>query len=81
MLAERQREIITENVTVTPNEVKEFYNSLPKDSLPYINAKFQLRKLFFIQRLLTKTKKKQKIWSSAAPKLLMETAALKVLQR
>ena len=39
MQAERMKETITEGVDVTPKEVKEFYNNLPKDSIPYINSK------------------------------------------
>jgi peptidyl-prolyl cis-trans isomerase SurA len=39
MQAERMKESITEGVDVTPREVKEFYNDLPRDSIPYINSK------------------------------------------
>lgn len=39
MQAERMKESITEGVDVTPREVKEFYNKLPHDSIPYINSK------------------------------------------
>lgn len=60
MLAERQREIITENVTVTPNEVKEFYNSLPKDSLPYINAKISVAQIVLYPKITDEDKEKSK---------------------
>lgn len=45
MLAERMRETITENVRITPNEVKEFYKNLPKDSIPYINSKITVAQI------------------------------------
>ncbi len=45
MLAERMREIITENLVVTPKDVETFYNSLPKDSIPYINSKISVAQL------------------------------------
>ena len=39
MLADRMKQEITANVRITPREVEEFYNSLPEDSIPYINSK------------------------------------------
>src|SRR5688572_16934089 len=32
---------ITKNITVSPAEVKEFYQSIPPDSLPFINAEIE----------------------------------------
>ncbi|MEZ4902672.1 MAG: hypothetical protein R2822_13445 [Spirosomataceae bacterium] len=34
---------ITEAIKVTPSEVRKFFNSIPKDSLPYIPAEVELR--------------------------------------
>lgn len=42
LLAENMRQEIIKNVTVTPSEIKKYYNSLPKDSLPYINAQVEV---------------------------------------
>ena len=39
LLADEMRRSITENVNVTPQEVKSFYAETPKDSLPFINSK------------------------------------------
>jgi len=36
---------ITEDVTTTPSEVKEFYRSLPPDSIPYINTEVKLAQI------------------------------------
>ena len=45
MLAERMKEEITMNVKITPKEVKQFYNELPKDSIPYINSKIKVAQI------------------------------------
>ena len=45
MMAERMKESITENVDITPREVKEFYKNLDKDSIPYINSKISLAQI------------------------------------
>jgi peptidyl-prolyl cis-trans isomerase SurA len=33
---------ISKNITITPNALKKFYNSLPKDSLPVVPAKYEI---------------------------------------
>lgn len=60
MMAERMRDMITENVMVTPSEVKEFYNSLPKDSLPYINAKISVAQIVLYPQITEEDKLKRK---------------------
>lgn len=45
MLAEKMQDVITENITITPKEVERFYNNLPADSIPDINAKLKLSQL------------------------------------
>jgi len=42
---DRMQAKIMENVDVTPSEVVEFYNSIPKDSLPYFNAEVELAEI------------------------------------
>jgi len=42
MLAERMQMTILNEVSITPKEVKEFYASIPVDSLPYLNAEVEL---------------------------------------
>ncbi len=39
MLTERMRQEIIKNVKPTPSEIKEYYQSLSKDSIPYVEAK------------------------------------------
>jgi peptidyl-prolyl cis-trans isomerase SurA len=44
-LTRRMRGNITSDVTVTPSEVKDFYNSLSRDSIPYIDAKIEISQI------------------------------------
>lgn len=41
-----QGQLINE-VLITPNEVIEYYNSVPKDSLPYLNAEVELAEIVY----------------------------------
>ncbi len=45
MLAERMQNKIISEVRITPREVKEFYRSIPQDSLPYLNAEVELSEI------------------------------------
>lgn len=42
MVAEKMQSKITDAIKVTPNEVRKFFNSIPKDSLPYIPAEVEI---------------------------------------
>jgi peptidyl-prolyl cis-trans isomerase SurA len=42
MLQEQVQAKIMENVTVTPKEVKDFFNDIPKDSLPTISPAYEI---------------------------------------
>ena len=42
MLQEQEQAKIMENVVVTPKEVREFFNEIPKDSLPMIQPSYQI---------------------------------------
>ncbi len=45
MLAQQMQQKITGNVRVTPSEVKEFYETLPKDSIPLINSQVEIAQI------------------------------------
>jgi len=45
LLGDRMRAQIMDDVKVTPNEVLDFYNNIPKDSLPYFNAEVELAEI------------------------------------
>ncbi|WP_128544034.1 peptidylprolyl isomerase [Larkinella soli] len=42
MLGQRMQTKITDDVKVSPSEVRKFFNSIPKDSLPYIPAEAEI---------------------------------------
>ena len=45
MLAEQMQTKILNEVDITPKEVKEFFSSIPKDSIPYLNAEVELSEI------------------------------------
>ncbi len=45
MLAESMQSQILNEVNITPKEVKQFYNSIPTDSIPYLNAEVELKEI------------------------------------
>ena len=42
---EKMRSKITEGMTVTPSEVQAYFNSIPKDSLPYFNSEVEISEI------------------------------------
>lgn len=42
LLSNKMRSKVLEKVSVTPSEVKNFFNAIPKDSLPYFNAEVEV---------------------------------------
>lgn len=46
LLAMEMRKKITEDITVTPSEVRSYYRNLPQDSLPYINAEVEFNQIY-----------------------------------
>src|ERR1051326_3124672 len=42
MLLQKMQAKVTEGVTVSPSEIKEFFDGIPKDSIPYINAEIEV---------------------------------------
>ncbi|MFM8916500.1 MAG: peptidylprolyl isomerase, partial [Bacteroidota bacterium] len=41
LLTQNMQGSVTKNVNISPADVKAFYNSIPKDSLPFINAEIE----------------------------------------
>ena len=62
MKAQKMQQEITGNVVVSPNEVQKFFNTIPIDSIPYINSKVKISqlviapKISYIQKTSTKNK-------------------------
>jgi peptidyl-prolyl cis-trans isomerase SurA len=42
ILAERMQSKLIDKISITPNEVKDFYNSIPADSIPYLSSEVEL---------------------------------------
>jgi len=51
MLTQEMQSGITGEVTITPSEVKAFYNSIPKDSIPNIDAMVELEQIVVYPKL------------------------------
>lgn len=45
MLVQQMQGTLTSKVKLSPSEVKEFYNNIPKDSLPYINLQVEIAQI------------------------------------
>jgi len=56
MLAEFMEDKITENLIVTPNDVKEFFNGLAKSDIPYINSKISIGQIVIYPEITEKDK-------------------------
>jgi len=45
LLAQKMQQEITSDVKITPSEVKDFFNSIPADSLPIVNASYEIAQI------------------------------------
>lgn len=62
MLAERMAARVTGDTKVSPAEIREYYNSMPEDSLPLVEAEVELQQLV-----------RKPVWSEEAKKDAKET--------
>lgn len=51
MQINKMRSKVTANVKTTPSEVKAFFNTIPKDSIPYLNAELEIGELILTPTL------------------------------
>lgn len=56
LVANKMQSQITGNVSVTPQEVKQFFDKIPKDSLPYINTEVEIGEIVVYPKLLDSEK-------------------------
>lgn len=42
LLSQQMKSKITDNITVTPEEVRKYFEAIPKDSIPFINAQVEI---------------------------------------
>ena len=57
MLSQEMQRSINANVSVTPKEVKAFFKSIPKDSIPFINMKLSFQQIVFFPKITPDDKK------------------------
>lgn len=48
ILSERMRSQVLSGVTVTPSEVKSFFNNIPRDSLPYFSSEVEVGEIVYV---------------------------------
>lgn len=56
LLANEMQRNITKDLTVTPHEVKKFFNKIPKDSLPYFDSDVEIAQIVRIAKVSAKQK-------------------------
>lgn len=59
--SQRMQGEITANVSVSPKEVRKFYESIPKDSLPFINSEVEIAHIVFDPQIQEEEKERVKI--------------------
>ncbi len=56
LTAQKMQQKITEKISVTPQDVKNYFNSIPKDSLPSINKEVEIAQIVFNPKLTKEEK-------------------------
>lgn len=58
LLTERMRQSILSGITVTPSEVKSFFNKIPTDSLPYFNSEVEIKEIVYKPKINNEERQK-----------------------
>jgi len=45
MVSQKMRSVISDEVTITPSEIRKFFNRIPKDSLPYFSEEVEVAQI------------------------------------
>ena len=61
LTAQRMQQTIVGDLEVTPSEIREFYNNIPKDSLPLINSQIEVAQI--VKSPVLSEKSKQEAWN------------------
>lgn len=56
LVAQKMQAKITENVAVTPLEIKRYFEAIPKDSLPFFNTEVEIAEIFLAPKLNSEEK-------------------------
>lgn len=57
ILVRKMRQEILSKITITPSEVKKFFNQMPKDSLPYLSSEVELAEIIYKPKVNATQKK------------------------
>ena len=60
LLTQEMERTITQDVSVTPKEVKEFFKTIPTDSVPYINSRLSFQQIVFYPEITKDDKQRTK---------------------
>ncbi|MFZ9980775.1 MAG: foldase protein PrsA [Cyclobacteriaceae bacterium] len=60
LLAQQMQDNITKEVTITPSEVKRFFNKIPSDSLPYYDSDVEIGQIVRIAKVSNNQKEETK---------------------
>ncbi len=56
LLAQRMQQKITADAKVSPMEVKKYFETIPSDSLPYINSEYEIGEIIITPKVTTESK-------------------------
>lgn len=60
MVVSEMEHTITKDLSVTPAEIKKFYNKIPKDSLPYLDAEAEVAQIVKVAKISQQQKEQTK---------------------
>lgn len=86
LMGEKMRAKVIADISVTPNEVRTFFNNIPKDSLPYFNQEVEISEIVYkakpndVQKGLAKAKLADIREQIASGKMTFEELAKKFSQ-
>ncbi len=60
MIAQEMERVITDGVMITPREVRDFFDEIPRDSLPFINARVGLQQIVIYPQITEADREKTK---------------------
>lgn len=60
MVVNEMERTITKDLTVTPAEIKKFFNKIPKDSLPYLDAEAEVAQIVKVAKISRQQKEQTK---------------------
>jgi peptidyl-prolyl cis-trans isomerase SurA len=76
LLVQKMQQTISQNVGITPREVQEFFDRIPKDSLPYFNSEVELAEIIIKPKVnAEEDEKARKTAESVRTQILEDSSA------